>query len=472
MSFILISHANADKPKLKHVVDALIARGHKVWIDDPLALGYTLDDVSRSFYRLHAGDQWRRPGINRALREAIAVVVCWSERAREDRLVWHSEATYARVEEKLVACIIDDVDPQSLPDEFSSEQTPDLRATLPDPHSAASRWASGKRLPNPFLAQRLDQFVRDVERKIVDVKRRRLGSSDRRAFDGADRFVPFFVDRHDQEQEILEALIAARELGHGVAPFCLSGPDNECLDEFYARLEHKSAGNHVGNGKAWQRITVPWPSTQGPERFAMAYGRSLRMALAELIGQAPGLQEYWTAWALSLFGRPIAVTTSLNASTWDKRHEAQRIRAWCSFWRGLEAQPYRFTAIPILLLKMAPAPAGWTTYPPSSTVDQAVKNADIVTELRSLVDGRRSMFDRLLGRKPPAPAQMGLPPLLQPISKAHVDDWLGMPWFTSRPDAKAAAEEIRNQIFEAPQPRRFGVPMREFADAMLGKKND
>lgn len=129
MSFVYISHASTDKAKLRHVVDALVAAGIKVWIDNPSQLGYAQPDIVRSFEILEAGARWA-DAMEDALHRAGAVLVCWSRGAIDSDFVLR-EASFARIAQKLVSCRIDDVDVASLPSGFNQEQIADVRATLP-----------------------------------------------------------------------------------------------------------------------------------------------------------------------------------------------------------------------------------------------------------------------------------------------------------------------------------------------------
>src|SRR5689334_11797573 len=99
MSFVFLSHASADKQKIKHVVDALIGADLKVWLDNPAAMGYSASQINAHFYHLQAGGRYR-DRIDAALRAADVVLVCWSEKAKETRDVWHSEASVARALQK------------------------------------------------------------------------------------------------------------------------------------------------------------------------------------------------------------------------------------------------------------------------------------------------------------------------------------------------------------------------------------
>jgi hypothetical protein len=126
MSFVFVSHSSQDKPLIRHIVDALIADGLKVWLDDPTTMGYHSADRGLHFIRLHADRTWHDE-IDEAIRKAGVVLVCFSKRFNEKRDVWQDEAAGGRILGKLVGCRIDDVDPQMLRNQFSSQQITDVR---------------------------------------------------------------------------------------------------------------------------------------------------------------------------------------------------------------------------------------------------------------------------------------------------------------------------------------------------------
>src|SRR6516225_2351451 len=194
MSFIFISHANSDKPKIKHILDALIAHEVKVWIDDPAApaLGYNAQQIKAHFYRIRAGGRWQDE-IEDALRAADVVLVCLSEHFKEaDRYIFHEEATIARYERKLICCQIDEVDLKTLPGNFDAQQIVDVRAQLPGPAVNASQLIRHPR-PRSELETRLEGLIEDLKNKMRRVRLERAKQSGPR-----DPFTPFLVDRKDQ----------------------------------------------------------------------------------------------------------------------------------------------------------------------------------------------------------------------------------------------------------------------------------
>lgn len=158
MSFVFISHANPDKPKIKPFVDALLKAGLAVFIDRPGEMGYDPDEMrGRIFYLPGGAGDYRSgaKGLNAALREAPVVVVFWSTHVLEEhRHVWRSEATYARVSESLVSVRLDNVPLNRLPDEFDREQVIDLAT-------------------DTTVVSNFKQLVEDVRRKFLEARRRR-----------------------------------------------------------------------------------------------------------------------------------------------------------------------------------------------------------------------------------------------------------------------------------------------------------
>ncbi|PJG53331.1 hypothetical protein CVM73_20710 [Bradyrhizobium forestalis] len=140
MSYVFISHASPDKPRIKPIIVALRKAGLQVWLDNPVAAGFSASEVE-SFHRIRAGGRWEDE-IDEAKKQAACILVCWSSHAVTDgvvsgkeRITWLEEAGYARAEQKLLACTIDEVSPTALPGTHSAQQMPCL-----DPAMGAERW--------------------------------------------------------------------------------------------------------------------------------------------------------------------------------------------------------------------------------------------------------------------------------------------------------------------------------------------
>ncbi len=451
MSFIFLSHASADKSKIRHIIDALIAADIKIWLDRPhdAALGFKTEEIDRYFIRLHAGTGHYRDDIDEALRQASAVLVCWSEKAKEDRKVWHSEATVARALRKLVPCFIDEIDPRSLPDEHGNGHFIDARADLP-PDNPASGWLAPKRRPRPSdeLKTALDLLIQDVKLKITQnslnrVEKRRL----------RDAFVPYLIDRSDQEGLIGEA-IEQLSAPAGVRAFIIAGPDNECPDEFLERLKRHTSPKCLG--KTWYDIYVDWPFERSPAEFATEYRRNI----AQRLDLPFSASSEAIAKDIAQRDRPVAAISLMSAEEW-KVGEPQRLKEWLAWWQALSSGSHRFSAIPILCIKMGQAKPGWRIYPTGFAPGATVSNGDIWRQAKRLERQRRSFWS-LLGFKQRDLAKTSALPVLHPIRKTDADHWMGRHFNDVSAERKEAAQ-LLEALF---QNSRHGVSLRDFAEAV------
>lgn len=122
---VFISCNHSDKPRIRPIVEALLAAGLSIWIDEPRALG--LRDHPNVFGI--APSEWRME-IERALVNATAVIVFWSfDAVRPDRQELREEASSALQSGKLIQVLIDPV-LDGLPLRFRSTQALDVSARL------------------------------------------------------------------------------------------------------------------------------------------------------------------------------------------------------------------------------------------------------------------------------------------------------------------------------------------------------
>lgn len=127
LSYVFISHASVDKPAIEFIIRRFKAENIDLWIDQPdhpSLRGAAPNPVGS----LKPGKRWRDE-IYKALRDerCAAVLVCWSKNSAKDyRDVLREEVGYARVMDKLIACCIDDLDIQELPNGLGDDQIPRL----------------------------------------------------------------------------------------------------------------------------------------------------------------------------------------------------------------------------------------------------------------------------------------------------------------------------------------------------------
>jgi TIR domain/inactive STAND len=440
MSFVFISHANPDKSRIRHVVDALIADGHKVWLDNPAAMGYGAADIRSHFFRLHADRPWRDE-IDEAIREAGVVLVCFSKRFSEQRDMWQDEAAGARILQKLVSCRIDDVDPQTLRNNYSLQQIVDL---------------DGGRSQEE-LKTALALLLDDVKRTLAVSLQRRL---DGRRQVRRDPFIPYLIDRTIQEEQIGDAIEVVSRDG-GAHAFVVVGPQNECLDEFIDRLQRYSCAERCGAGRSWHRLIVEWPDRGASMEFARTFERRLAREL-EL---PTGASAAEIAAGLARVGRPAAVLSLLDASEW-RADEEKRVRTWLSVWHRLTQEPQRFSAVPILCLKMPAAKPGWRICPSGTAPGASMSNAAIwraVGRFQRKPSGLRAW----LFPPPPIRAPIGVPPVLHPVTRKHANEWLWRHIATEQADgAPADTGQSIERLFAGGVAAKHGIALRDFADGV------
>jgi hypothetical protein len=434
MSFVFISHASQDKPRIRRLVDALLEAGIKVWLDNPPAAGYLEHEVL-SFYRIRAGERggWRDE-INDAKREAACILVCWSKRATGDavlegkeRIVWINEADFGQTMGKLVACTVDEVSPSSLPSTFARDQIPCL-----DPDQPDDKWRA-------VMATVLDD-IRRVMSSRNDLRARAKVSRD--------TFAPFLADRLDQENIVHDAVAAALSAG-GVRPVLLSGPDNEHPDAFLSRLRRSSV-DVLRDGGAWLELDAEWPVGAPASGFAPMYLRNLARALA-LPGRSD-VQEL--ARAIEAKARPVAIIHRMLAKQWGP-DEPRRIEAWLKCWEDLAQSAPRMQAVPILQVKMPDAKPGWRRCPGGASGGR-VGNRGIWNAANSLA--RRRL------RKREAVA-LDVSPVLGPIDDGHANSWLNRLCPDPGPE-RTRLEQLIRETYRRGSPKRHGVSHREFAEKM------
>lgn len=128
MSFVFISHAGVDKPRIKPITDKLIDAGFVLWIDRPEEMGYTAEEIHASMHRMVSGRNWPKQ-IGHGLDDAFCVLLFASKRILEPgHPWWRKEFETAQVLGKLIIVRIDDIDLQKakLPRGLAQTQWQDL----------------------------------------------------------------------------------------------------------------------------------------------------------------------------------------------------------------------------------------------------------------------------------------------------------------------------------------------------------
>jgi hypothetical protein len=334
---------------------------------------------------------------------------------------------------KLVACRISELPP--LPNNHDSQQVLNLSGAL----TASER------------ATALELLVADIVAKMKAVGER--GVEIRRTKNQLrDPFAPFLINRGRQESAIGDAITELGVSG-GARAFIIAGPENECPDEFLDRLRRHSCPK-LWNGHSWAQLNVDWP----PDASAATFGRQYHRNLAWKLGHSATVEATGLAAALANQDATVAVVSQLAAAKW-ATDEPARVNAWLAFWRQLAASPARFSAVPILCVRMPTAEPGWSGCPKECS--QIWRDAQRLAAVGSGL----SMLSFL--RKTPASSPpIGAPPLLGPVGSDDAAGWLADQFEdTVSVEWKAAKAEIE-QLFKPKAASKHGVPMKAFVEAV------
>ncbi len=444
MSFVFVSHANADKAKIKPIVDALIKAGMKVWLDKPQHMGYSKKEIDAQFYRLRAGEDWEK-NIHLGLQQAAAVVVCWSQHALEaNRGVWHSEAAIAAYQGKIAPCRIDDIDLNLLP-LYQRNHAEDLRS------DQAATYATN-------LACFIDD-VRDIIKRQTETQARDRTEQP----NSIDPFIPYLVNRDEQENPVIRALQTVRDKP-GVKPIMIMGPENECLNEFLERLENYTIPKHAGKTR-WEVFRPNWPGTTPVSKFKETFQESVGEKIDAFdIGTIDSIRE-----KLASFKAPVALFTCFGMTGWCPQN-VNRIRAWSSFWVELaKSGTHELRAVPVLCIQMPAADPGWQDCPDIVIPETRLKCRDVFREIKRLSVQKPGFFPWLSARNAPSATQepVRITPILHPILPNHGWDWL----IEHKPKLGAPlskrADAALKEMFAANE-RKMGVSMKLFAAEMAG----
>lgn len=136
MAYVFVSHASEDKQRLKPLIEALALQGVKLWLDRP-GHGESHFNLNQDFIDRHGieglkvGLPWDDQ-IMRALRGAGAVLACLSRALCASRQVLVQELLLGKYNEKLVACIVDDLPYAEIPSDLGLADASKIQAAKID----------------------------------------------------------------------------------------------------------------------------------------------------------------------------------------------------------------------------------------------------------------------------------------------------------------------------------------------------
>jgi len=434
MPFVFISHAKNDKPRLRPIVEALWRADFKVWLDNPQDAGFTSDEIDQ-FLRLHAGGRWEDE-ILEALRDASAILVCWSRKSiDENRRPLHDEIFAGKLFNKLVACRLDDIETKDIPRTDAAQQIVNLNPEQPAPQLEGA------------FNNLISDIRRVVQRNLLESRSKIASRND---------LTPYLADRREQIRALDAVLEQIGETG-GVRPVFCVAPSNERPDEFFDRAGLFDA-EWTARDVRWQEIEVDWPDRVPLRRFGEAYGQ----ILCRKLGRPGGADIGSIVSALHDQGRQIAAIHRLDASEWCIDGSA-RIEAWLGVWQQIAAAAPKLQVVAWIQLRLRAANPGWKECPGGSS--GVIANRHIWRSLKAL-QARLAATGRL-------PALEVLD-VLPPISFADAIRWARR----AQPEAGAKRRELEREVERlypdmgllrgliGPKPRKYGVNHEVFADTL------
>ncbi|WP_408591280.1 toll/interleukin-1 receptor domain-containing protein [Novosphingobium sp.] len=430
MSFVFISHASQAKPRVKPLIDRLRAEGFKIWLDNPEATGYSKEEA-KTFYRIDAAKRWQDE-IEEAKRRADCILVCWSKHAvskslfcRKNHDTWMDEISYGRTELKLVTCSVDGVKQDKLPNNFSAIETPSA-----DPDLDPKTWDA-------------------AAARIVDAIRLTLSKGLGKNADRASRAslsLPVFANREDQYEEIARAASRAKNSG-GIHPVIVMGAANELPFDFIDRMR-LDCSRFRADKQAWSQFDYVWPARRTSSE---AFQQALRTRLASKLGMSDTDNDQQIAKTLADY-KLTAIVGHLEAKDWRRIEEPLMLRAWLDYWSALVRLNNDVTALPILVVSLPDARPGFRRRFTQRSGGPVGIN-EIARTLRRVADDPA---------KRPEGLTLAFPPVLDPITRSHAQDWLRLDVKQMAPASHAVIDARLDALYASWRARKFGICHRDF----------
>ena len=213
MSFIFVSHADADKLRIKPVTDRLINSRWKLFIDRPDAMGYTSAEINASIIRIIEGRSWLSC-IDDALREAACILLFASRhflQLSHNHTILKREVLIGDFHRKLITVRVDDFNLKELGDDFPLAKSQYLDLFLPHDNG-------------PSLDRKMDRLNEAVEEKFKQVRVSKKG-----------RFQPKATLAKPQSPpagELLDHFVMMLDREAETSSFCLSSSRLSILQAF------------------------------------------------------------------------------------------------------------------------------------------------------------------------------------------------------------------------------------------------
>ena len=159
MSLVFISHADADKLRIKPITDRLIKSRWRLFIDRPDVMLYGSTEIRGSIKRILEGEGWLS-SIDDALGEASCILLFASRHllhSPESRSILKREVLIGDFHQKLVTLRIDDFDLEELGPDFPLTKNQHLDLFLPHDDG-------------PVLDRKIERLNEAIEEKFAQAR--------------------------------------------------------------------------------------------------------------------------------------------------------------------------------------------------------------------------------------------------------------------------------------------------------------
>jgi hypothetical protein len=343
---VFVSHANADKARIRPLVERLLDENIPIWIDRPEELG--LDERFLRCGRIRSGADWQGQ-IDAALEHSACVLFVLS---RTSNLPDRSNALYREFQhgvrnDSLVMVSIDPKDDFEPLPHYRIRQSRDL-----------GPWIAGDTVDRGAAA-RLLIVLQELREKVTEHRRKTGRGTDAEAERSPSLapLLPYFTDRVNQQRRLSEAL--QRALSNELVPpmtFVALGTDDDCLDTFVQQVRYTRLPSLLASRLSGDRLftaTFVWSLDDSDTH-------------ADLEGEVHALVAEQLQLPVSASRRQIADRLSSAHGCWflqlnlsleaGSQRCCDALRAWVQWWTKAEFGGFRS---PVVTLACVAAPSSW-----------------------------------------------------------------------------------------------------------------
>jgi hypothetical protein len=344
---VFLSHANADKPRLRRLVSRLLDEDIPLWIDRPEELG--LDERFMRCGRIRTGADWQAE-IDAALASSACVLFVLSEASnaaeRSDALF--REFDHGVRNDSLVLVAIDPPSRLKPISQFRIRQSRDLSAFASDPpedRSTQAKWM----IVLQEIRNKLSDAGSTAERGAAFVTSQQS--------DGIAPLQPYLTDRVSQQRFLAEALspILAKSL---IPPqtFVALGYDDDCLDSFVLQVRHvrlPAVLPTLKRREGLQTCTLVWAPEDSSDVSRLDF--EAQALLAEHLRLEPGATAARLAHRIVTSRSPWLLQLNLSLEA-GPRWCCEAARAWTRLWLQPELANLEHPVVTLLCIS---APSPW-----------------------------------------------------------------------------------------------------------------